>query len=76
MDKAKRLEELLNNVSDIYPDFVSGALLSSERRGYVDKLIQLLENNPDITTSEILDKETEWRGIKKVCPPETEQAAK
>ncbi len=76
MDNSKRLEELLNNVSDGYPDFVKVIVESARRNNITDQLIAFIEEHPDANSSEIISKRSELKGIKKVRPPETEQAAK
>ena len=76
MDKVKRLEELLNNVSDGYPDFVISTVHSAIRNNITDQLIAFIEEHPDANSSEIIFKNSELKGIKKVCPPKADQAAK
>lgn len=53
MDKIERLRELVRKVPDAYGDFESGVPHFAEKYGYVDQLIEYMQNHPDATTSEI-----------------------
>ena len=60
MKDNERLKFLLDNVSDSYPDFVTGSLRCAKKyKGAASKLIQFIENNPTVTTSDITQYETE-----------------
>lgn len=60
MDKKSKLKELLEKVSDSYPDFVScGMSEAEESEEFVDKVIAYIEDNPDSSTSDIIKYETE-----------------
>lgn len=60
MDKEEKLRQVLENVSDSYPDFVDGGLMESRHYpDYADKIIAFIEANPDATTSDIILYETE-----------------
>ena len=76
MDNSKRLEELLNNVSDGYTDFVEGISFSARKHNFTDRLIKFIEEHPDANSSEIIERATELLGIRKVSLQETSQAAK
>ncbi|MCH5200612.1 MAG: hypothetical protein J1F60_06590 [Oscillospiraceae bacterium] len=62
----QRLKELLTNVSDSYDDFVNGELLFAKKHNYVDKIIDFIENTPNVTTSQVIEKGAELSGIKPV----------
>ena len=60
----QKLRELLTNVADSYEDFVEGELLFAKKRNYVEKIIEFIENTPDVTTSQVIEKGAELSGIK------------
>ena len=53
------LKQILKKVPDAYPDFVNGmmALLEDEEE-ITEKIIRYIKNNPNATTSEILEYHT------------------
>lgn len=54
MSNSESLREMLENISDSYPDFVSGIMLSMENDNHVDRLIEFISDNPEADTSEII----------------------
>ena len=54
MSNSESLREMLENISDSYPDFVSGIMLSMENDNHVDRLIELISDNPEADTSAII----------------------
>lgn len=62
--KEKRLKILLENISDTYDDFVKGELYTAVEYGYVDKMIEYIENSsPELTTSDVSEKSCEFMGL-------------
>ena len=58
MDNSKfdsELIELLNNVSDSYPDFVHGAALAAKQTNTRDELVEFIRDNPEADTSDIIE---------------------
>ncbi len=51
----KKLEKLLKNVPDSYPDFVTGlmAFLEDEDDEHTEKIIKFMQENPDAKTDDI-----------------------
>ena len=54
MSNSDSLREMLENISDSYPDFVSGIMLSMENDNHVDRLIEFISDNPEADTSAII----------------------
>lgn len=54
MSNSESLREMLENISDSYPDFVSGIMLSMENDNHVDRLIEFISDNPEADTSAII----------------------
>ena len=54
MSNSESLREMLENISDSYPDFVSGIMLSMEDDNHVDRLIEFISDNPEADTSAII----------------------
>ena len=62
----QKLKELLTNISDSYDDFTDIQFRLAKKYSFVDRLIEFIENTPNVTTSQVIDKGCEFRGIKKV----------
>ena len=54
LNNTAKLKELLNNVSDSYPDFVSGTALFANKYGVVDDLVMFLQTHKELTTDDVL----------------------
>lgn len=60
MNKKEKLRNLLENVSDAYPDFVIGGMIVPDKyEEHTDEFIAFIEANPGATTSDIISYETE-----------------
>lgn len=62
--KETKLKSLLDNVSDSYKDFVDGIMIRAKKYNLTDKLIDLIGNSENITTSQIIGAVSDMRGIK------------
>ena len=62
--KESKLKSLLDNVSDSYKDFVDGIMIRAKKYNLTDKLIDLIGNSENITTSQIIGAVSDMRGIK------------
>ena len=63
----QRLKELLEGIGDTYTDFVRGILAIGKRvPNAYEKLIEYIEDTPDVNTSLVIEKMDELEGIKKV----------
>ena len=62
----ERLQNILENVVDTYPDFVIGVVsgLKNVSNGY-ESMIEYIESTPEVTISMICSKLSELRGIKR-----------
>lgn len=66
-ENREKLRHLLDNVSDSYEGFtISGLAFCKDIPNGYQCLIQYIEDNPNITTSGIVEFVTNMRGIKKV----------
>ena len=54
-EKYNRLLQLTHSVVDTYNDFVLAITISAKRYHYMDQMIQFMEENPDATSSEIIE---------------------
>lgn len=59
----QKLREHLTNIKDSYDDFVETILLLSKRNNLVEKMIEYIENTPNVTASDIDDKIDDLRGL-------------
>lgn len=64
--KEAELRSLLINITDSYEDFVDGVMIRAKKYNLTDKLIDLIGNSEDITTSQVIGVISDMRGIKKV----------
>ena len=73
-ENQEKLRHLLDNVSDSYEGFtISGlAFCRNIPNGY-QQLIKFIENNPNVTSSEIVEFVSDLRGIKKVNKVQTNE---
>lgn len=63
----KKLQKLLDNVKDSYEGFsLCGVCLCRSIKDGAVRLMKILEENPDITSSEVVDIVSDMRGCKRV----------
>lgn len=66
-EEEKKLQKLLDNVKDSYEGFsFCGVCLCRSIKDGAEILIKVLEENPDITSSEVVDIVSDMRGCKRV----------
>lgn len=50
----QELRELLENVSDSYPDFVSCGISVAKNHNSIDEIGNFIKNNPEAKTSDVI----------------------
>lgn len=66
-ENQEKLRRLLDNISDSYEGFtISGLAFCKDIPNGYQRLIKFIEDNPNITTSEVVEFVSDMRGIKKV----------
>ncbi len=63
MNKEDYLKTLLENISDTYSDFVQVTLISAVRNNVVDDIIEYINQNSNVNTSDVLIRMNELEGI-------------
>ena len=64
--KEEILKDLFDKLPDVYDTFAVDISKWAAKHGFLDQLIEYMENTTDATTSSVLEKFTELLGIKKV----------
>lgn len=60
------LKGMFEKLPDVYDSFAKDITDTAKRNNIVDQLIEYMENTPDATTSTVLEKIADLKGIKKV----------
>lgn len=68
--KEEILKGLFEGLPDVYGSFAEDITNTAKRNNFVEPLIEFMRNTPDATTSMVLEKIAELKGIKKVYAEE------